>query len=109
MARLLAALGFALGQAASGEAQSGERGIRVADFLRHLFSNQLACRRLAPTAASAHGQLHLHFAQAGGTLLDDAPDLTIGDPVTQTNIHREPFAGSTGHSVIRMRMIVNYT
>jgi len=62
-ASLLAALAFALGQAASGEDQSGERGIRVVDFLRRVFSNQLACRRLAPTAASAHGQLHLHFAQ----------------------------------------------
>jgi hypothetical protein len=91
-ALLLAARGFALGQSASGEVQSGERGVRVADILARMFSNQLACRRLAPTTASAHGQLHLHFAQAGCALLDDAPDLTVGDPVTHTNIHREPYA-----------------
>jgi hypothetical protein len=92
MALLLAALGFALGQPASGEVQSGESDVPLRDILGRMFANQLACRRLATTAASAHGQLHLHFAQGGGTLLDDAPDLTIGNPMTHTNIHREPYA-----------------
>jgi len=91
-ALLLAALGFALGQAASGEVQSGERDVRFVDILGRMFSNQLACRRLAPAAASPHGQLHLHFAQSGCALLDDAPDLTICNPVAHTNIHREPYA-----------------
>jgi len=34
----------------------------------------------------------LHFAKAGGALLDSAADLTVSDPVAQTNIHREPNA-----------------
>jgi hypothetical protein len=89
---LLAALEFALGQAASGEVQSGERGVLLTDILGRVFSDQLACRRLASTAASPDGQLHLHLAQGGGTLVDGATDLSIGNPVAHTNIHREPYA-----------------
>jgi len=57
-----------------------------------MFSNQLACRALATSATAAHRQLQLHFAKAGGALLDSAADLTVSDPVAQTNIHREPNA-----------------
>jgi len=79
-----------------------ERGFGARNRLRGVFPNQLARRRLAPSTTSAHGQLLLHIAQARAPLLDGAANLAIGDSVTQTNIHREPYAlpgGPATHGV----------
>ena len=54
--------------------------------------DQLACRGLTPSATAADRQLHLHLAEAAGTLLDSTANLTVGDSVAETNIHREPCA-----------------
>jgi hypothetical protein len=72
--------------------RSGKCGVGALRFLLGMLSNQLACRGLASSATAAHGQLHLHFAQAAGPLVDSAANLTIGNPVAQTNIHRDPYA-----------------
>jgi hypothetical protein len=77
-----------------------------------VFPNQLAGGRDATAAAAAHGQSLLHFREVRGALLQRASDLTVGNPVAHTNIHRLPcppslIAWFVAASYIRMRMIVN--
>ena len=112
--RCQGARAHALPRLGYGPVRLGERGFGALNRLRGVFPNQLACRRLAPSATSTHGQLLLHVAQRRATLLDSAANLAIGDSVTQTNIHREPYAlpgagnpWSTRLEYLRMRMIVN--
>jgi hypothetical protein len=77
-----------------------------------LFDQLTGCR-LTPAATPTHGQLHLHFPETAGALLDGAADLAVGNSMAQTDIHRSPLtrrqAGNpgVGATLIRMRMIVN--
>ena len=104
----------ALPQAGKSYDRSGERGVRLREFLPRVFLNQLACRGFAPTTAPAYRELHLHLAKSRCALLDSATNLTVGDSMAHTNIHRDPYAPPGGPATeraigyIRMRMIVNY-
>ena len=104
----------ALPQAGKRYDRSGERGVRLREFLPRVFLNQLACRGFAPTTAPAYRELHLHLAKSRCALLDSATNLTVGDSMAHTNIHRDPYALPDGPATeraigyIRMRMIVNY-
>jgi hypothetical protein len=44
---------------------------------------------LAPTAAAADRQLHLHIAQSARALLDSATNLAIGDAMANADVHGE--------------------
>jgi hypothetical protein len=104
----------ALPQAGERYDRSGERGVGLRELLPRVFLNQLACRGFAPTTAPADRELHLHFAKSRCALLDSATNLTVGDSMAHTNIHRDPYALPGGPATeraigyIRMRMIVNY-
>ena len=72
-----------------GESRSGSHSGRAAGVGMLAIAYHFAGAILAPTAAAADRQLHLHITQGARALLDGATNLAIGDAVANANIHGE--------------------
>lgn len=81
-----------------GERLGGRTG-RGLFAARHALFDHLRGAVEAATAVAAHRQLLANLAQRGSPRVDRLVDLTIGNPVTDANVHEL--------KLIRMRMIVN--
>jgi hypothetical protein len=69
------------------ESRSGSHGGRAAGVGTLAIAYHFSGAILAPTAAAADRQLHLHVAQAARALLDGASNLAIGDAVANADVH----------------------
>jgi hypothetical protein len=71
------------------ESRSGSHGGGAAGHGMLAVAYHFSGAILAPTAAAADRQLHLHVAQGARTLLDGATNLAFGDAVANADVHGE--------------------